>query len=111
MTAAYTDLLTRQATLLERSAATEDALGDWTYVEVGSPWLVEIQPVSSGEEGEGALLPGRFRVFLPADCPATGWDALVIDGETYELAGDPAEYWLPLSKRLHHLEADVLLTR
>lgn len=111
MTVTIDHLLTREATLLVRQPATEDALGDWTYDEVASGVLVELQPVTSSEEGEGAILNGRWRVFLTPSAPVTGWDALVIDGDTYETEGDPAEFWLPLSRSLHHLEVDVVRSR
>jgi hypothetical protein len=104
-------LLTRPATLVQRDATGEDALGDPTYGLVETATVVELQQVGSGEDLDGGLLTSRYRVWLPADAPIDGWDAIEVGGETYELDGDPNPVWNPSTQSVHHVEAEVTLAR
>jgi hypothetical protein len=111
VTVALDHLLTRPATLLQRDATGEDALGDPTYGTTETATVVELQQLASGEDHEGGLLTSRFRCWLPADAPLEGWDAISIDGVLYELDGDPNPVWNPSTRSVHHVEAELTLAR
>jgi hypothetical protein len=100
-------LLTRPATLLRRSyTGAADEFGDPTYVEVTSDVVVEIQQAGTSEALEGQVMSASYRVFLPAtEATLAGWDALDVDGERYELDGDPAPQYNPRLGAVSHVEA------
>lgn len=111
MTVTLDHLLTRPATLLLRTRSGEDALGDPTYETASIPVVCELQQTSSSEDHEGGLQLTRYRVWLPADAPLEGWDALELDGAVYELDGDPNPVWHPPTRSVHHVEAAVSRAR
>ena len=112
MTATLDHLLTRRATLLRRAPAGEDSAGDLTYTVVETAVACEIQQAGSGEDHEGAIQTSRFRVWLPAGATDLGgWDAIQVDGSTYELDGDPWPVWHPPTRTVHHVEAEAVLVR
>jgi hypothetical protein len=106
-------LLTRQATLLRRTpTGPEDELGDPTWEIVAEPIACELQPAGSSEDHGDNVQSSSWRVFLPASCAdVAGWDALELDGETYELAGDPSPLWHPRLQTVDHVEAIVTRVR
>lgn len=103
-------LLKVSVTLLKRSAdpAAADEYGNpgWTVVEQQT--TAEIQQIGSREANDAAVQIATYRVWLPADAPARGWDALRLeDGTVLELEGDA---WLAVNPRTgvaHHVEAMV----
>jgi hypothetical protein len=111
MTITLDHLLTRPATMLLRARTGEDEAGDPTYDVVERAVVCELQQTSSGEEHEGGSLVTRFRVWLPADVELDGWDAIVVDGDTYEVDGDPSRVWNPLTQTVHHVEGEVVRAR
>ena len=112
MTVTLDHLLTRTGTLLRRVPSGEDALGDFTYTVVEDAVACELQQAGSGEEHEGATQTSRWRVWLPAGAgDLGGWDAIRVDGQVYELDGDPAPVWHPPSRSVHHVEAEAVRVR
>jgi len=106
-------LLTRQATLLRRTpTGPADELGDPTWEVVAEPIVCELQPAGSSEDHGDNLQTSQWRVFLPASAADVGgWDALELDGETYELAGDPGIHWHPRLGAVDHVEATLVRVR
>ena len=51
----------------------------------------------------------RWRVFLPAGTSLTYRDRVTYDGTTFAVDGTPHEVWNPRTRRVHHIEADLLL--
>ena len=109
---AVTTLLTRQATLLQRSPGAADELGDPTWIEVGVPVECELQPSGANEAHGDALQVSTWRLFLgPEHATASGWDAVEVGGELFELVGDPAPIWNPRALAYDHVEATVQRVR
>lgn len=106
-------LLTRQATLLRRSpTGPADELGDPTWDVVAEPVACELQPAGSSEDHDDNVQSSSWRIFLPASCADLGgWDALELDGELYELTGDPGVEWSPRLRQVSHVEALVARVR
>ena len=104
-------LLTRKAALLVRVPAGEDDDGDFAYDVVRRDVPIEIQTSGSSEFAEGGILSSRWRVWLAADVELSGWDAIELNGVVYELDGDPAQMWSPLTRSVHHVECEVVGTR
>lgn len=105
-------LLTRAATLLLRGAGPPDEYGDPTAVEVARGVLCDVQQVSAREALEDGVQVGTWRAFLPADASdLAGWDALEVDGQLFELTGDPAPVYNPRLGVVDHVEAPLELVR
>lgn len=100
-------LLKRTATLLRRTYAdAEDEFGDVVADETVGEVAVEIQQAGSAEAHEGAVMRSNWRVFLPAEVDDVGgWDALELEGERYELEGDPWAAFNPRLGVVTHVEA------
>jgi hypothetical protein len=101
-----TDLMNRPATLVVRSATGPvDEYGNPTYAEVEQPTTCELQQSGSREDLDGSVQVVTWRVFMPADAPAHGWDLLRVDGRELTPNG---EAWLVVNPRTgeaHHVEA------
>jgi hypothetical protein len=106
-------LLTREATLLQRSYdGPPDEYGDPTWQEVATDVPCELQPGGASEALGDAVQLSTWRLILgPAHVAATGWDAVELEGERYELVGDPAPFWNPRTRQYDHLEAIVQRVR
>ena len=106
-------LLTRQATLLRRTPSDAlDELGDPTWDIVEEAVACELQPTGSSEDHADNVQSSSWRLFLPASCAdVAGWDAVDLDGERYELAGDPGPVWSPRLQTVDHVEAIVVRVR
>lgn len=100
-----TNLLRRTATLLLRSAGPPDEYGDPTSVVVSRDVPCDVQQVSAREALEAGLQIGTWRAFLPAEAAdLAGWDAMTVDGVTYELNGDPNPVFNPRLGVVDHVE-------
>lgn len=103
-------LLKHDVTLLRRSVdpANADEYGNPGWTEVEQATVCELQQVGAREDKDTAVQITTWRVYLPPDAPARGWDALRLDdGTLLELEGDA---WLAASARTgvsHHVEAMV----
>jgi hypothetical protein len=73
--------------------------------------LVELQQAGSSEFADGGIVQSRYRVWLGASAPLSGWDAIEVDGQTFELDGDANAVWNPTLRTVHHVECEVVLTR
>jgi hypothetical protein len=106
-----THLLTRPATLIERVAdpETPDEYGNPGWTETGIDTACELQQVGSSEALGDAVQVTLWRLFLPAETPARGWDALRLEGDDvlYELEGDPWQVRNPRTGAVSHVEASA----
>jgi hypothetical protein len=101
-------LLTLDAQLLRRDqSGPPDEYGNPGWVVVGEPVACELQMQTSFEDHGAALQSSTYRLILAPLAGVRGWDALELDGVTYELDGDA---WLarnPRTGQLSHVEAIV----
>ena len=102
-------LLKIPATLLLREPDdSPDPYGNPGWTETEQTTLCELQQTAEFEELGATVQATTFRVFLPADAPLRGWDALRLeDGTIYELAGDAALWTNPRSGVASHVEGSV----
>jgi hypothetical protein len=102
------ELMRTPCTLVVREPGAADVYGDPVPVETLTTTTCELQQVGAREELGDQLQVTTWRLFLPKDAPARGWDAVrLADGSQYELAGDA---WLVVNARTgqpHHVEAYV----
>jgi len=108
-------LLPYDGTLLRRTAdyETGDEYGNPTWDEVGEPVKCWLEPMGSREElgTDPAVQIRSYRLFLPPETPPRGWDAITVDGVTYELDGDSfMRASLIAGNAAHHVEAYVRVT-
>jgi hypothetical protein len=103
----YLNRLTQAVTLHARTAGAEDEHGNPTTLEVD----LEVAGFASRQvatEGADAVAVGeQMRLFLAADAPLTGWDAVTVMGEKFEVIGAPWEVWNPRTGAVHHVECDI----
>lgn len=103
-------LLTRPCTLLMRSQAetTTDVYGDeQPRVAPEVATTCQLQPQSRDEpDDQGELSVTTWRLWLNAGTEITTQDAVIVDGVTYEMVGDPG-VWEAGGSKLDHLEATV----
>jgi hypothetical protein len=99
--------LQHEATLVVRThAGGVDEYGNPTSVESELATRCEIQQAGAREELDGAVQVVTWRVFLPADVPAKGWDLLrLADGRELELRGHAWAVVNPRTGELSHVEA------
>ena len=62
---------------------------------------------TSAEIGQEGVQQESLRLFLYADAPATGWDAVTALGVRYEVSGPVWEVWWPRTATVHHLEVTI----
>ena len=86
-----------------------DAYGDPTWLEERTPTRCALLQEGSREDQGGQVQLSSWRLFLPAEAPCRGWDALELDGDavTYELDGDAWQVLSLLSGEPSHVEARV----
>jgi hypothetical protein len=104
------DLMHLPCVLLKRTQdGPPDEYGNPSWQEVEQPTMCEIQQSGSREELGAAVQISTWRVFLPPDAPARGWDALRLtaDGTVYELSGDAWPVRNLLSNQVSHVEGTV----
>jgi hypothetical protein len=102
----YAALLKRPVTLVLREPGTPDAYGDPVATETEQVTTAELQLIGAREELNENVQVTTWRLFLPADAPARGWDAVRLeDGTLLELSGDAWEVTSPRTGELHHVEA------
>jgi hypothetical protein len=103
-----------RVTLLVRTPGTPDVYGDPVDDVDELATVAELQLVGTREELDEHALVTTWRVFLPPDVPARGWDALRLDdgtllglpdGTLFELRGDPARVVNPRRASADHVEA------
>lgn len=89
MTAPYR----RQVTVVRRTKGTPDAMGNDTWTEAAQvvPAVVGIVNGSEQDAGRDTAVK-RVPVYLPAGTTVSHIDAVVIDGERWEIDGVPTSY-------------------
>lgn len=93
---------TTPVTLVHRTVGTPDVMGNDTWTETTSDAKGVFAPGASVEQvqGQDALVVQPI-VYLPAGTDLTYLDAVVIDGDRYEVDGSPNAYrhpftgWMP----------------
>lgn len=105
----YNALLTQTATLHLRTPGTEDEHGNSAMVEsnLEVPGFASRQVATEPAPGQGAVVGETMRLFLRSGVPLTGWDAVTIGGERFEVIGAPWEVFDPRRANVHHVEADI----
>lgn len=103
-------LANRTCTLIRREASAEaNPYGDKVRDEVSVSTLCELQQRGRGE-GEDEVSDTRWlAIFLPSEKVHTGY-ALIVDGETYEVEGEPWRARNPRTQVVSHVEATVRRT-
>ena len=105
MTPTPLHLLTRTATMLRRDAVDPlDPDAELASVPAGTT-LCELQQVNEDDANDGRTQVSSWRVWLPADVELAGTDALEVDGELFELEGDPWPVRNPRTSVVSHVEA------
>lgn len=104
--------MNRPCTLLQRSEGeTEDDYGNPIPVETAVETVCEIQQQQRFErEDADELAESRWLLILPIEQSVNTGDAVVVDGETYELVGDPWRVRNPRTGIHSHIEATVRRT-
>lgn len=85
-------LFTETVTLRSRGEVTgrDDYGNDIFGPPVESQWSAWTEPRTSGEDTNAReQYVSGFWVYLPLDAPLSGADAVVIDGDEYEVVGEP----------------------
>lgn len=104
-------LINRTATVIRRSSSSEtDRFGNKKHSETPVPTVCEIQQ-QRRDEHEGETSDTLWDVFFLAGTNVNSGDALVVDGEEYELIGDPWEARNPRTRTPSHIEATARRTR
>jgi hypothetical protein len=103
-------LMKMPCTLLTRAQdGAPDEYGNPTWTAQERPTVCELQQAGATEELGDAVQASRWRLFLPADAPARGWDGIRLDdGTVLELAGDAWPVRNLLTDAVSHVEADVV---
>lgn len=73
--------------------------------------VCELQQAASTEPGDnGEVATTAWRVFFLPDTDIATGDAVVVDGHTYEMTGDPWPARNPLTQVVSHIEATAQRT-
>ncbi len=86
--------INQPCTIVTRTADTADTYGDITKTETSTASLCELQPSGSSSSPSESEVEGgnigvtKWRLYLEGGVSLNSDDAIVIDGETYELVGD-----------------------
>jgi len=84
----------------------DDARPDWTNptrTRTARGWLTETG--STEEVGAREAVVSAWRLFLPANTPITSSDRITVNGDTFEVDGDPHHAQTPSGA--HHLEVPL----
>lgn len=103
-------LINRSCTVIRREASDEvTPYGDKVRDEVSVSTRCELQQRGRGE-GEDDISDTRWlAIFLPSEKIHAGY-ALIVDGETYEVEGEPWRARNPRTQVVSHIEATVRRT-
>lgn len=103
------ELITRPCTITHRSSGQQtDSYGNEIPTETTTTTVCELQQRRRDEPtGEGEVSSTDWvAFFLPGEALTTA-DRLTVDGETYELVGDPWTARNPRTGDVSHIEASV----
>jgi hypothetical protein len=101
-------LLPYEVVLLRREPdGPPDVYGNPTFSELEQPTRCELQQSGARMDLERGVQVTTWHLFLPADAPASGWDAVrLADGRVLELNGEAWPVGVPRAGgRVHHVEA------
>lgn len=107
-----TDLLSRSMTIVARSDTGDtDEYGNPVPTEAATTVLGELQQVRRDEPGDqGELSDTHWLLILPAGTSIDTGDAVICDGEIYEVVGDPWPARNPRTGAQSHIEATLRRT-
>jgi hypothetical protein len=107
-----TRAINRPATLLRRTEEGEDAHGNPKYEVEEVDVVCELQQFRRQEARANVddLSDSLWDLYLPAGTEVDSGDAIVVDGRTYEILGEPWEARDPFTERFSHIEATVRRT-
>lgn len=108
-----TSLLNRSLTLVRRSTVSgdTDAFGNVIPTETLVDVVGELQQQRLDEPAEaGELSDTRWVLFLPAGTDIDTGDAVIADGQIYEVIGDPWQARNPRTQLPSHVECQLRRT-
>jgi hypothetical protein len=107
-----TALLNRPLTIVRRSPGdTTDEFGNRVPVETFVEAVGELQQQQRAEPvAEGEMSDARWILFLPAGTTIGTGDAVICDGERFELVGEPWPARNPRTRLKSHVEATLRRT-
>lgn len=106
-------LINRPATVIQRSASGQKTrFGDSVRTESAVQTLCEIQQKRRDEPAqEGELSDSDWNLFFLPGTDLSSGDAVVVDGEEYELVGEPWVARNPRTGHVSHIECTARRTR
>lgn len=106
-------LLNRPCLLVQRSASGDlDRFGNPKRDETTVATVCELQQQRRTEAGDaGELSDTTWALFLPAGTDVTTADTVIVDGQEYELVGEPWDARNPRTQVMSHIEATCRRTR
>ena len=103
-------LMQTPCTLLARTQdGPADEYGNPTWQEAEQETRCGIEQAGASEELGDAVQVTRWRVYLPADAPAEGWDVIrLANGTTLQLAGNAWPVRNFRTDEISHVEAEAV---
>lgn len=106
-----TPLINRPCKILTRVITGEDDYGNDTHEDTVVDTVCELQQRQRSEDdGHNELSKTSWLLVLDTGETITARDAVVVDGDRYELDGEPADVWNPRTQLISHIEATVVRT-
>lgn len=110
LSSALANRLKRKVTIQHRSeSGIFDAYGSDIPTKGDYETVGELQQ-RSREEEESAISRTNWVLFLPGDTPIDTNDVVIIDGETFEVIGDPWHAFNPRTGVMEHVETSLRRT-
>jgi hypothetical protein len=101
-------LLNLPCTVLQRSSSgSTTPYGRRRSTETPVETVCELQQQASTEPTDGQVADSTFLLILPAGTQISTGDAVVVDGHTYEITGQPWTARNPRTQTVSHIEAAV----
>jgi hypothetical protein len=102
-------LLNRACTITHRSTgATVDAYGSEIPATAATATVCELQQQQRTESNErGTVAEDVWLLVLPAGTTIAADDTVTVDGDVFQVHGDPWPVRNPRTQTIHHLEATV----
>ena len=99
-------LINRDCTLLRRTPSGTDELGNEIQTDDVVETVIELQQRRADEHDNTVSDTDWIGFFLPGEDVRSG-DAVVVDGQKYEVVGDPALWRNPRTQTMSHIEAGL----
>lgn len=112
MFSSISDLLTRACTITHREASgTRDDYGDEVATETTTSTVCELQQRSRDEDSDlGELTMQAWMLVLPAGTDVASGDTVTVEGQTFEVFGEPWTVRDPIVRSDSHIECTVKTT-